>query len=65
LKANGLVKKKIIDMIKQLKEISKRMRECKKKYDTAKTKIDRQNKSKRYRAHKGDIVDELFADYIN
>lgn len=32
LKANGWMKKKIIDMIKQLKEVSKRMRESKARY---------------------------------
>jgi len=32
LKANGWMKKKIIDMIKQLKDVSKRMRESKSRY---------------------------------
>eukprot|EP00347_Sterkiella_histriomuscorum_P007817 403347449 len=65
LKANGWMKKKIIDMIKQLKEVSKRMRENKSRYQDVRNKLERQAPRKLYKAVKGDMVDELFADYIN
>jgi hypothetical protein len=41
LKANGWMKKKIIDMIKQLKEVSKRMRESKSRYQNVRNKLER------------------------
>lgn len=43
LKSNGWIKKKIIEMIKHLKDISKKMRESKKQYAKAKEKIDQRN----------------------
>lgn len=66
LRANGWMKKKIVDMIKTLKDVSRRMRESKHKYQVVRTKIEKHNKPKKlYRAIRGDMVDELFADYIN
>jgi len=65
LKTNGWMKKKIIDMIKQLKEVSKRMRESKHRYQNLRNKLERQQPRRLYKAVKGDLVDELFADYIN
>ena len=53
-------------MIKALKEISIKLRDAKKKYTRARIQIERLNKQKReYKAVKGDLVDELLADYIN
>ena len=59
------MKKKIIEMIKQLKEVSKRMREDKVRYQNVRNKLEKQAPRKLYKAVKGDMVDELFADYIN
>ena len=65
LKANGQMKKKIIEMIKQLKDVSRRMRDQKMKYQSVRNKLESQAPRKLYKAVKGDLVDELFADYIN
>ncbi|CDW88775.1 UNKNOWN [Stylonychia lemnae] len=65
LKSNGWMKKKIITMIKKLKEVSKKIRENKVRYQEVRNKLERQAPRKLYKAVKGDMVDELFADYIN
>jgi hypothetical protein len=53
-------------MIKNLKDVSKKMKDYKSKYSVVRTKIEKSNKPKRmYKAVKGDLVDEMFADYIN
>ena len=59
------MKRKIIDLIKQLKEVSKRMRENKARYHEIRTRLEKQGPRKLYKAVKGDMVDELLADYIN
>lgn len=56
---------KIIDLIKQLKDISRRMRDSKARYQQVRNKLERQAPRKLYKAVKGDLVDELFAEYIN
>ena len=52
-------------MIKSLKEVSKRMREHKMRFQLARNRIEKSKPKKLYKAVKGDIVDEMFADYIN
>jgi hypothetical protein len=41
------------------------MRDCKNRYQAVRTKLEKQQPRKLYKAVKGDIVDELFADYFN
>ena len=57
-RTNGLIKKRIVDMIKNLKEVSKRMREHKMRYQLARNRIEKSKPKKLYKAVKGDIVDE-------
>lgn len=59
------MKNRIVDMIKQLKDVSKRMRDNKSRYTTVRSKIEAKPAKKLYKAVKGDMVDELFAEYIN
>ena len=65
MRGNGWIKKRIIDMIRNLKDVSKKMRDHKSRYMTIKSKLGKSRPTKLYRAVKGDIVDEMFADYIN
>jgi len=42
------------------------MKDSKQRYHLIRSKIEKQNKPKKfYKAIKGDLVDELFAEYIN
>ena len=66
LKVNGQTKKKIISLIKQLKEVSKKIKETKGQYKQLRIKLEKQQKPRKlYKAVAGDLVDELFGDYIN
>ncbi|TNV73355.1 hypothetical protein FGO68_gene11072 [Halteria grandinella] len=66
LKVNGETKKKIIGLIKQLKDVSKKIKETKSTYQAIRNRIQKQQLPRRlYKAVAGDKVDELFAEYIN
>ena len=65
LRANGEMKRTIIELIKQLKDISRKIRDNKNRYQQLRTQLEKQQPRKLYKAIKGDIVDELFAEYIN
>ena len=66
IKVNGQTKKKIIGLIKQLKDVSKRIKTSKAQYQGVREKLEKQAKPRKlYKAVVGDVVDELFADYIN
>jgi hypothetical protein len=66
IKVNGQTKKKIIGLIKQLKDVSKRIKTTKGQYQNVREKLEKQAKPRKlYKAVVGDVVDELFADYIN
>ena len=55
-------------MIRNLKDVGKRMRDYKSKYAQVRSKYERSQRAgskKLYKAVKGDLVDEMFADYIN
>jgi len=65
LKENGILKRRIIELIKLLKHVRNGMKSLKQRYQSIKMKMDKQSKPRHYKAVKGDLVDELFADYIN
>ena len=66
MQQNGIAKKKIVGLIKKLKEVRKKMKESKARYQNIRNKLERDGKGRKiYKAVKGDIVDELFAEYIN
>ena len=66
LKVNGATKRKIIGLIKQLKEVSKKIKDTKSQYQQVRGKLESYSKPRKlYKAVVGDLVDELFADYIN
>ncbi len=63
---NGQTKKKIIGLIRQLKDVSKRIKDTKAQYQNVRNRLEQQTKPRKlYKAVVGDLVDELFADYIN
>jgi hypothetical protein len=63
---NGQTKKKIIGLIRQLKDVSKRIKDTKAQYQNVRNRLEQQAKPRKlYKAVVGDLVDELFADYIN
>lgn len=64
LRANGETKRKIIGLIKQLKDVSRRIREAKGTYVQVRAKLEKAPR-KLYKAVAGDVVDELLADYLN
>ena len=66
LKVNGVTKKRIISLIRQLKDVSKRLKETKNQYQQVRARVDQERQQRKlYKAVVGDLVDELFADYIN
>jgi len=64
LRANGETKRKIIALIKQLKEVSRRIKEAKGTYVQVRSKLEKAPR-KLYKAVAGDLVDELLAEYLN
>lgn len=63
---NALVKKDIKDILNHLQEISQGMKTNKKKYHQVKARVEAVKKpKKKYRTVKGDLVDEIFGNYIN
>ena len=74
LRANGWMKRKIIDMIRAMKDVSKRMRDTKNSYQVARSRLQKYTNAsptkpsppvKKYKAVKGDPVDEMLASYLN
>ena len=66
LRENGVMKKKILALVKALKEIRINLKNTKQKYQLVRGNLEKHaQKKKLYRAVKGDLVDEMFADYIN
>jgi len=63
LGANAKIKQQIKDILKQLKEVSSQMRENRNRYNVLKSQADSDKKV--YKPLRGDLVDELFGDYIN
>ncbi len=59
---NSKIKKKIKDILRYLKDVSKSMRQAKHQYQIIRNKVER---APIYKAVKGDQVDEIFGGYIN
>lgn len=62
---NCKYRKRIHDMLKELRNINQRRRDLEDKYATLKRDLNQQRPAKVYRPIKGDQVDELFAMHLN
>lgn len=62
---NCKFRKRIHDMLKELRNINQRRRALEDKYAGLKRELNKQAPAKVYKAVKGDQVDELFAAHLN
>lgn len=65
LDLNSQVKKRILDLIKLLKQIQNNIRDVKRKYQQLRANYASLLSRKMYSAMKGDLVDEQVGEYIN
>lgn len=65
LDLNSQVKKRILDLIKNLKDIQNKIRDVKRRYQQLRANYAGLLSRKMYSAMKGDLVDEQVGEYIN